>query len=118
VIFVLKAETCPDDGMMNWAYMLIYAHHDPGMPLVKLDEYSTMKEGSIQVPAFYLGLKLKKNVLPNGVIASGMISSNYVQYTVQNVHEYMIPLSGGKKLPKKDHFLFAGGYKHELHESP
>jgi hypothetical protein len=52
----MKAETCPDDGVLYWAYILIYVddilcvHHDPGAPLEKLDEYFKMKEGSIQVP--------------------------------------------------------------------
>jgi hypothetical protein len=89
----MKAETRPNDGVRYWAYILIYVddilcvHHDPGTPLAKLDEYFKMKEGSIQVPTFYLGGKLKKTVLPNGVIAWGMSSSKYVQSTFQNVQE-------------------------------
>jgi hypothetical protein len=57
----MKAETHPDDGVSYWAYILIYVDnilcviHDPGSPLAKLDEYFKMKEGSIQVPTFYLG---------------------------------------------------------------
>jgi hypothetical protein len=40
----MKAETRPDDGVLYWAYILIYVddilcvHHDPGSPLAKLDE--------------------------------------------------------------------------------
>jgi hypothetical protein len=47
--FWMKAETCPDDGVLYWAYILIYVddilcvYHDPGAPLVKLDEYFKMK---------------------------------------------------------------------------
>jgi hypothetical protein len=37
-----------------------------------------MKEGSIRIPTFYLGAKLKKTVLPNGVVAWGMSSRKYV----------------------------------------
>jgi hypothetical protein len=87
----MKAETRPDDGVSYWAYILIYVddilcvHHDPGAPLAKLDEYLKTKEGSIQVPTFYLGAKLKKTVLPNGVVAWGMRSSKYVHSAVQNV---------------------------------
>jgi hypothetical protein len=39
----MKAETRPDDGVLYWAYILIYlydilcVHHDPGFPLAKLD---------------------------------------------------------------------------------
>jgi hypothetical protein len=87
----MQADTCPNDGVRYWAYILIYiddilcVHHDPGTPLAKLDEYFKMKECSVQVPTFYLGAELKKTVLPNGVIAWGMSSSKYVQSAVQNV---------------------------------
>jgi hypothetical protein len=53
-----KAVTCPADGVLYWTYILIYVddilcvRHDPGAPLVKLDAYFKMKEGSIQVPTF------------------------------------------------------------------
>jgi hypothetical protein len=57
---------------------ILCVHHYPGSPLVNLDEYFKIKEGSIQVPNFYLGTKLKKTVLPNGVVAWGMSSRKYV----------------------------------------
>jgi hypothetical protein len=103
----IKAETRPNDGVRYWEYILIYVDdilcvlHDPGTPLAKLDEYFKMKEGSIQVPTFYLGAKLKKTVLPNGVISWGMSSSKYVQSDVQNVQEYLAALPGDKKLLKR-----------------
>jgi hypothetical protein len=80
----MKDETRPDDGVLYWAYILIYVddilcvNRDPGSPLAELDEYFKMKEGSIQVPTFYLVAKLKKTVLTNGVVAWGMSSSKYV----------------------------------------
>jgi hypothetical protein len=61
--------------------------------------------------------KLKKTVLPNGVVACGMSSSKYVQYAVQNVQEYLIALTGDQKLLKKSPAPFAGDYKPELDES-
>jgi hypothetical protein len=93
-------------------------HHGPGAPLAKLDEYFKMKEGSIKVPTFYLGAKLKKTVLPNGVVARGMRSSNYVQYAVHNVQYYLAALPGDQKLLKKAYGPFAGVYKPEIGESP
>jgi hypothetical protein len=93
-------------------------HHDPGSPLANLEEYFKMKEGSIQVPTFYLGAKLKKTVLPNGVVAWGMSSSKFVQSAVQNVKEYMAALPGDKMLVKRAYGPFAGEYKPELDESP
>jgi hypothetical protein len=80
----MKAETRLDDSVLYWAYISIYVddilcvNHYPGAPLEKLDEYFKMKEGSIQFPTFYLGAKLKKTVLTNGVAAWGMSSSKYM----------------------------------------
>jgi hypothetical protein len=93
-------------------------HHDPGSPLDKLDEYFKMKEGFIQVPTFYLGAKLKKNVLPNGVAAWGMSSIKYVQSAVQNFQDYLVALPGNQKLLKKAYGPFEGGYKPELDGIP
>jgi hypothetical protein len=73
-----------------------------------------MNEGSIQVPNFYLGAKMKKTVLPNDVVAWGMRSNKYVQSAVQNVREYLASLPGDQKLMKKASGPFTGGYKPEL----
>jgi hypothetical protein len=48
-------------------------------------------------------------VLPNGVVARGMISSKYVQYDVQNVKYYLMALPGDQKLLKKASGPFSGG---------
>jgi hypothetical protein len=120
----MKAETRPDDGVLYWAYILIYVdnilcvHHDPGSPLAKLYEYFKMKEGSIQAPHLYVGAKLKKTVLHNGVVAWGMSSRKYVQSAVHNVKEYLAALPGDQKLMKKASGPFAGGYTPELDEIP
>jgi hypothetical protein len=120
----MKAEIRPDDGMLYWAYILIYVdgilcvHHDPGTPLANLDEYFKMKEGSIQVPTLYVGAKLKKNVLSNGMVAWGMSYSKYVQSAVQNVQEYLTALPGDHKLLKKASDPYVGRYKPELDDSP
>jgi hypothetical protein len=106
----LHYDTCGDD--------ILCVHHDPGSPLAKLDEYFKMDKGSIQVPSFYLGAKLKKTVLPNGVVAWSMSSSKYVQSSVQNVKEYLAALPGDQILVKKASGPFSGRYKHELDESP
>jgi hypothetical protein len=121
---LMKDETRPDDGVSYWAYMLMYVdemlcvHHDSGSPLAKLDDYFKMKEGSIHVPTLYLGAKLRKTVLPNGVVAWVMNSSKYVQSDVQNVKEYLAKLPGDQMLVKKASGPFSGGYKPELDESP
>jgi hypothetical protein len=93
-------------------------HHDPGVSLAKLDEYFKMKEGSIQVPTFHLGAKLKNTVLPNGVVAWGVSSRNYAQSAVHNVQDYVTALPGDHKLLKKVYGPFSGGCKPEVDESP
>jgi hypothetical protein len=119
----MKAETRPEDGVVYWAYILIYfddflcVHHNPGTPLAKLDENFKMKEHSMQIPTFYLDAKLKKTVLPNGVVSWGISSINYVQSDVQDVQEYLASLPGENTVLKKAPALFAGGYKPELDES-
>jgi hypothetical protein len=120
----MTAEKCPDDGVLCWAYIFIYVddilcvHHDPGDPLVKFYEYFKKKEGSFQVPTFYLGAKLKKTVFPNGVVAWDMKSRKHVQSAVHNVQEYLMTLTGEKKLQKTASSPFTGRYKPELDESP
>jgi hypothetical protein len=110
----MKAETRPDDGVLYWAYILIYVddilcvNHDPGYHLTKLDENFKIKEGSIQIPTFYLGAILKKTFLHNGVVAWGMSSSNYVQSDVHNIKEYLAALPGDQMLMKKASGPFSG----------
>jgi hypothetical protein len=97
---------------------ILCVHHDHGAPLANLDENFKIKEGSIHVPTFYLVTKLKKTVLPNGVVAWGMSSSKIVQSAVKNVQEYLEALPREQKLLKKASGPFPGGYKPELDESP
>jgi hypothetical protein len=76
----MKEETRPDYSVKYWAYILIYVddilcvHNDPGTSFDQIDNYFNMKPGSIMEPLFYLGSKLKKTVMPNGVVAWFMIS--------------------------------------------
>jgi hypothetical protein len=93
-------------------------HHDTGSPLERMDEYFKIKGGYIQVPTFYLGAKLNKTVLPNGVVAWGMSSRKYVQFALHNVKEYLVTLPGDQMLVKNAYGPFTGGYTPELDESP
>jgi hypothetical protein len=76
-----------------------------------------MKPGSIMEPTFYLGAKLNKIVMPNGVVAWGMSSSKYVQAAVQNVQEYL-KKNGDSKLKKKESSTFEATYRADIDESP
>jgi hypothetical protein len=45
---LMKAEICPDDGVLYWAYIMICVddilcvYHDPGAPLAKIDFHSVL----------------------------------------------------------------------------
>jgi hypothetical protein len=118
----MKEETRPDDGVKYWAYILIYiddilcVHHDSGTPLAQIDKYFKMKPGSIMEPTFYLGAKLKKTVMPNGVVTWVMSSSKYVHAAVQNVQEYLKE-NGDRKLKKNASAPFEATYRAEIDES-
>jgi hypothetical protein len=120
----MRCQKRPEEGFEYWAYILIYVddilcvHHNPGEELVRLDKYFNMKDGSIQEPTFYLGVKLKKTVLPNGVIASGMSSSKYVHSAVQNVRDYLETSAGGQTLKKKATAPFPVDYRPEMDTTP
>jgi hypothetical protein len=68
-------------------------------------------------PTFYLGAKIKKTVIPNGVVAWGMSSSKYVQAAVQNVQEYL-KKNGDRKLKKKASAPFEATYRVEIDKRP
>jgi hypothetical protein len=65
----MMAETRPDDGVLYWAYILIYVddilcvHRNPGTPLAKLDEYFKMKEGFHTGSNLLLGCQTEEDCL-------------------------------------------------------
>jgi hypothetical protein len=63
--------------------------HDPNELMQKLDKSFPMKEGSIGPPNIYLGAKLSKVKLPNGVEAWAMSPSKYVQEALANAKDYL-----------------------------
>ena len=96
----------PEDAFQYYAYMLLYIddtlaiHHDAEGELRNLDRYFKMKPNSIGSPDIYLGTKLKKTRLENGVEAWGMSPSKYVQEAVRNVEE-QLKKSGKPGLSKR-----------------
>ena len=50
----------------------------------------------------YLGARLRKVQLDNGVFAWGMSPEKYVQEAVRNVEEHLTKEYGGRNLPKKE----------------
>jgi hypothetical protein len=92
-------------------------HHDPGTSLAQIDKYFKIKPGSIMEPTFYLGAKLKKTVMPNGVVAWGMSSSKYIQSVVQNMQKYL-KKNGDRRLKKKASAPFEATYRADIDERP
>ena len=63
-------------------------HHDARPVLAKINEYMKLKEGSVGDPDLYLGAKLRKVEMPNGVWCYGISPSKYVQEAVRNCELY------------------------------
>lgn len=113
----------PDDGFEYYAYILFYVddclaiHHDAESILKELDTYFAMKPGSIGDPDIYLGAKLRKVKLENGVKAWGFSPSKYVQEAVSNVEQYIHKNMGGRKLPTRWKGPWPSDYTPELDDS-
>ena len=69
--------------------------------LDQIDKLFIMKRGSIGYPDIYLGAKLRKVQLDNGVFAWGMIPAKYVQEVVRNAEENLTKEYGRRKLLKR-----------------
>ena len=63
--------------------------HDAMAALDWMDKFLMMKKGSIGDPDIYLGAKLHKVQLDNGMFAWGMSPEKYVQEAVRNVEEHL-----------------------------
>ena len=119
-----KAEIRPSDNHKYYSYMLLYVddalciHHDAQTALEDLDRYFQMKEGSIGDPDLYLGAKLRKVSLPNGVQAWSTSPSKYVQEAVRNVGIHLCQEYGGRKFAKRATAPFPRGYIPELDTTP
>jgi hypothetical protein len=120
----MKPMVRPSDGQEYYAYILLYVddalvvHHDAEAELHRLDKFFHMKDGSIGNPDMYLGAKLRKMTLPNGVEAWTMSPAKYVQHAVKNVEEYLQENFGGRKLPPRASSQFPANYAPELDDTP
>ena len=90
-----KAMVRPEDGFKYYAYILLWVDdvlaisHDATAALKELDRYFPMKKGSIGDPDLYLGAKLRKVTLANGVEAWSLSPSKYVQEAVRTTEARM-----------------------------
>lgn len=120
----MKPMVRPEDGFEYFAYILLYVddalsvHHDAEGALREIDQYFPMKKGSIGDPDIYLGAKLRKVQLNNGVFAWAMSPSKYVQEAVSNIEKHLNNKYEGRKLPKRATAPWRNDYVSELDETP
>lgn len=89
-----RPEVRPSDGQIYYAYVLLYVddalviNHDGMRALREIHLHFRMKEESMGDPDIYLGCKLRRHTLPNGVTAWLQSPSKYIQEAVKNAETY------------------------------
>ena len=118
------AKTRTSDQFKYYSYVLIYVDdilcidEDATSVLKELDKYFMMKPGSIGDPDLYLGAKLRKVQLNNGVFAWAFSASIYAHEAVRNVERFLDSMKTGRKLPKRAAAPFPCNYTPELDTTP
>ena len=113
----MKVEIKPNNDRY-WHYVLLYVDDmlsigtEPKGAIDAIGKCFQMKPDSIGQPNLYLGGKVSKVKLPNGVEAWAFSSSQYVQAAVKNVEEYMD--RNGMKLKKNARAPFTTDYRPEI----
>ena len=105
-----------------YAYLLIYVddvmviHHDADIALRQIDKYFKLKTCSIGDPEIYLGAKLKKMWLENGVWEWANSPERCVKESVENMEKYLAALADASwNFPKKKAYNpFIGDYTPEM----
>ena len=108
-----------DKGKPYYEYVLLYTDdalcisHKPETVLKEeLGKYFGLKPESIGPPKIYLGGKMRKVTLDNGVDAWSFSSAQYVKSAVKNVEETL--RKKGEKLIKRAPTPFPHGYRPEV----
>ena len=111
------------DGGEYWEHVLLYTDNalvisKQGKHILRneIGKYFELKEESIGPPDIYLGGKMRKVQLENGLYAWAFGSSQYVQAAVNNVETYL----RGKHLvlPTRADTPLSSNYRPELDVSP
>ena len=114
------------DGNTYYEYILLYvddalvvSENAESILWNELRRYLHLKEESICPPTIYLGGRVRKIQLENGVWAWSFSSSQYVQSAVKNVEEYIgRPENSHLKIPSKPETPLMTSYRPELDVSP
>ena len=118
----MKRMVRPDDGFEYYAYVLLYVDdvlaisHDSEITIREIDKFFPMKDGSVGDPDIYLGAKLRKVNLNNGVWAWSLSPSKYVQEAVKNTEKHVRD-KGNMTLPKRATAPWPSNYVAELDTS-
>ena len=114
------------DGNTYYEYILLYvddtlvvSENAESILCNELGRYFHLKEESIGPPTIYLGSRVCKVELENGVWAWSFSSSQYVQSAVKNVEEYVGKSENSHlKIPTKAETPLMTTYRPELDVSP
>ncbi len=111
-------EVQKDNGDTYWEYVLLYCDdclvvsmNGENLLREELGRFFVLKEKSIGPPSIYLGNKVSKVTLDNGIDAWSFSSSQYVQSAVKNVEEYLA--KSNQSLPKRANAPFRTDYRPE-----
>ena len=109
-------------GEDYYEYCLLYVDDrlmisdDPKASLDRIGKYFTLKEGSVGEPKLYLGARISKVQLPNGVVAWAWSPSKYIQESIRNLEVHLG--KKGLKLRKGVNTPLSNGYCPEVDVSP
>ena len=115
-----KPMVWPEDNFSYYSYVLLDVDdclcicHDAEEEIHKIDKFITMKKGSIGDPDMYLGARVKRMEMLNGVQAWALSLSKYVQEAVQNVESYLRDELGGWHLIKRAPTPFMSEYDPDM----
>ena len=119
-----KPAVRPDDGFEYYVYVLLYVDdvisiaHDAEKILDDIDTFFQMKPGSIGDPDIYLGAKLRRVQLENGVWAWSASSSKYLQDAIANIEQFIDSNLQGMKLRRNVKHPWPSNYTSEDDETP
>ena len=99
--------------------MLVISENTERVLRLDLGRYFELKEESISPPKLYLGSRIRKVQLENGIECWAASSSQYIQAAVKNVEEYLGKDQNLKmKLPTRAETPLQTSYQPELDVSP
>ena len=111
-----------DDGTDYYEYILLYVDdclvvsEHPKESLYRLGKYFPLKPDSIGPPKLYLGGKLAKLELPNGVVSWTISASKYIQQALKNLESILD--KHGLKLRKGTNSPLPSNYHPEREYTP